>query len=308
MHNQTRASRTESTLTDNAIQTGSRRRGMWIRLGILFLLLILLGIVSSVTGCLESRMFYFPGSRTPSPPPGVEEVWIPGPDNAQLHAWLIRADQSSPGERRPAVLHVHGNAGTVDDHLSACEWLRRDGIHVLLFDYRGFGRSDPGSLRRAELVADTHAALDFLLNHPDVDPDRVGVYGWSLGAVIALAVASEREEVQAVAAVSGFSSWKGIAADKVPLLGPLMIHSGYDAVDSVRNLGSRPLLLVHGDNDRIVPAHHSRRLAEAARDAGVEVEYLTLPDAGHLDWLWVTRQGEATIRRFFREELVDSDK
>ena len=94
-----------------------------------------------------------------------------------------------------AILHVHGNAGHVANHAEFSAFLTQAGFHVLVFDYRGYGRSDDGGrLTRAKLVADTHAALDYLLRRDDVDPERIGMLGYSLGGVIGLAAAAEREE------------------------------------------------------------------------------------------------------------------
>lgn len=262
--------------------------------------------LASVTGCLESTLFYYPGANTPEPPRGIEEVWIDGPDGSQIHGWFIPARDIEANERTPAVLHLHGNAGTMNEHLPTVDWLRDAGVHVLMFDYRGYGRSDDGRLLRENLIADGHAALDYLLARPEVDPDRIGLYGWSLGGVIGLAVASERDEIDAVVAAAAFSSWKRVAGDYLPLLGQLLIPGGSNAEDSVLALGARPLLLVHGESDRIVRPYHSERLRDAATGAGVRVELVLLPDFNHADWM-TSRGAIDAIRAFFERELVDRE-
>lgn len=260
----------------------------------------------SLTGCLESALFYHPSASTIDTPHGVEEVWIEGPNGSRLHGWFLPAEGVEQGQPAPAVLHVHGNAGNMGDHLATCEWLPRAGVHVLMFDYRGYGKSDDGRLLRANLIDDTHAALDYLLTREDVDPERIGLFGWSLGGVIGLAVAAERQEIDAVLAAASFSSWKRVAGDFVPIIGQLLIPGGFDAEDSVVTLGQRPLLLVHGTADGIVRSYHSDRLKDAAMGAGVPVELVVLPGYDHADWMMSPEAVEA-IRGFFRRELVETE-
>ena len=278
------------------------KRALLARLGLYGLVPALVLTLASVTGCLESTFFYHPGSNTPPPPAGIEEVWFDGPDGSRIHGWFLPARGVGEDELAPAVLHVHGNAGTMNDHLATCDWLPDTGVHVLMFDYRGYGRSDRGRLVRANLVADGNAALDYLLSRPEIDPERIGLYGWSMGGVIGLGVASQRDEVDAVVAAAAFSSWKRVAGDFLPILGQLLIPGGLNAEDSVRLLGSRPLLLVHGTSDGIVRSYHSERLRDAAADAGVPVELILLDGLSHDDWM-LSRDATEAVRRFFRTEL-----
>lgn len=272
---------------------------------LLVLAVVVVGL--NLSGCLESSVFYHPVGNTQPAPAGAEEVWIDGPGGSRLHGWFLSAHGVAAGERAPAVLFVHGNAGNVGDHLAFCDFLPQIGAHVLLFDYRGYGNSDGGRLIRKNLIADTHAALDYLLNErDDVDPDRIGLLGGSLGGVIGLAVAAEREEIVAVAAAAAFSSWKRVAGDVVPVLGPLLIPGGSNAEDSAARLGKRPLLLVHGNKDDIVRAYHSDRIKAAAADAGVPVELVKLENFGHNDWMFSTEAVEA-VREFFRREVVERE-
>jgi len=284
----------------------SRKHGLLKRLAAYVLVAAALVVGLNVTGCVESSVFYHPTAGTPPPPVGVEEVWISGPKGSRLHGWFLPAIGLAPGQRAPAVLFVHGNAGNVGDHLAFCDFLPRVGVHVLLFDYRGYGNSDGGRLLRANLIADTHAALDHLLARDDVDPDRIGLLGGSLGGVIGLAVAAERAEIGAAGVVSGFSSWKRVAGDFAPVLGQVLIPGGYNAEDSAAKLGQRSLLLVHSSQDEIVRFYHSQRIRDAAARAGVPVELVELDGFGHNDWIASSEAVEA-VQEFFRRELVERD-
>lgn len=240
--------------------------------------------LAGVSGVME-RIFYFP-SRTPFvTPPGVEDASFNTGDGLTLHGWFAPAQGVTDPRHAPTVLHVHGNAGNVSNHFWYSEFLTERGVNVFLFDYRSFGRSEPArrSLRREDVLLDAHAALDYLLTRPDVDPARIGVYGVSLGASIALALAADRPEIRAAVSAEGFASWERIASDKVPIFGALLVRSGLDATDSVKRLGDRPLLIVHGERDRIVPVRHASMIERAAHDAGVRVELFISPRVGHND-------------------------
>lgn len=267
--------------------------------------LFIVAIIAAVrlTGAAES-LAYWP-SREPFPTPGfAEDMWITTEDGVRLHAWFMPAQGLAPGERAPAVLHVHGNAGNISSHQSFSDFLTRRGFHVLLFDYRGYGRSDPASpLRRAALVKDTRAALAALLARPEVDADRVGVLGVSLGGAFALEAAAEEPRVRAVATLSAFSSWQGVASDAAPVLGPLLLRPGVDGVHSVARLADRPLLIMHGMADTIVPPRHAEVLRAAAEKAGVRAEVWTHPDGDHNAMIQTIPEAKDRLERFFRESL-----
>lgn len=292
--------RERSSLPADLPPEGAARRRVRPR-PLAFLLAIGAGVSPFLApGCIEARAFYYPGSAGLPAPAGAEDVRFPTTGGLTLHGWFIPASSPTPGPA-PTVLHVHGNAGDVSDHLVACEFLAEVGFNVLLFDYRGFGRSDRGRLRRERLVEDTQAALDYLLARPDVDRERVAVFGYSLGGVLGLA-ASERPEVRAVVVYAAFSTWRGVAADHGGVLGRVLIRSGRDAADSVRRLGDRPLLIVHGTDDQVVPYHHGAALLGAANAAGVPAELLRVEGGDHFSIATDPAVREA-VAAFLRREL-----
>jgi dienelactone hydrolase len=280
-----------------------RKRLWWILLPVTAALLAL-WVVSTVNGWMES-FFYLPVRGDFPTPTGAEDVAFPTTDGLTLHGWFIPAAAPREQGPAPAILFAHGNAGNLSHHYEFADFLPTEGLSVFIFDYRSYGRSDrsPRRLQRDDLIADTNAALDYLLTRPDVDRQRIGLCGFSLGATLGLAVAAERPEVRAVVSISSFSRWKDAAADHAGFFGRLGVRSGRDAVDSVRRLGSRPLLILHGEQDRVVRPYHAQRIEQAAAEARVPVQRRMVPGAEHVDVLWVDPAVQPMIREFFRRCL-----
>jgi len=256
-----------------------------------------------LTGWTES-LAYFPSRKTFATPPGVEDVYFTSADGTRLHAWFMPAANADPDQPGPAILHVHGNAGNVSSHESFSRFLTRHGFSVFLFDYRCYGRSeDKGPLRRHARLEDTEAALKALEARPDIDPTRVGVYGVSLGGAFALHAADD-PSVRAVATVSAFSSWAGVANDAVPILGAILMRPGVDPKDAAAGLGARPYLIIHGLADQIVKPRHARILAKVARDAGVEVTLWTDPAGDHNNMVQTSAAARQQLIDFFTGSLA----
>ncbi len=290
------------TLATSAVER--KRSNPWLRAARVVAVLLVGAAVLRMTGWVERLVFYFPSRDEFPTPKSVEDVWFTTPDGVKLHGWLLRAAGAEPGEKRPAILHCHGNAGNIESHADFSRFLVHrppHGFHVLIFDYRGYGRSDAGTPSRGVLRVDALAAYDALAARADVDATKIGVYGVSLGASFALAVAAERPAA-AVCTVSGFSSWAGIAGDHVPVLGPLLIGRGLDGKSLVAKLKGRPYLIVHGALDGIVPPRHAGVLEEAAKAAGVKVERVDIGEAGHNDIADYDASREA-IGGFFERAL-----
>lgn len=260
-------------------------------------------MIVSLTGWAE-RLFFWPSRMHFEDPVGVQNVRIPTPDGLTLHGWFMPpTDGSDPPW--PAVLHVHGNAGNLSHHRAFSEFLPARGFAVLIFDYRSYGRSDRGGLRRETALIDANAALDALLARDDVDPERIGVYGVSLGGAVGISLASARPEVRSVVNLAGFSDWRGIANEKLPGLGALLIRAGQSPREDVGRFGSRPLLIVHGTGDGIVPVSHGMALEAAAREAGVPVETRFPEGASHNGILDEDPFAATTIADFFERTLRD---
>ncbi|MBT8486645.1 MAG: alpha/beta fold hydrolase [Phycisphaerales bacterium] len=279
-------------------------RGGW-RLVVIGLGLAAAGIFAA-GGCME-RLFYYP-QREPTPPPvgfpGAERLDFTSADGTPLVGWFLPATGADPHTPAPAVLHAHGNAGNMTGHLWFTEALPERGFHLVLFDYRGYGESGGSARRRADLIADTHAALDAVLADARVDRTRVGLYAQSLGGAIGLNVMRDRPEIRAGVVVAAFTSWREIAADALGGsflargAARVLIRDSARPVDAIRHI-DRPLLIVHGTEDDIVPVAHGRRLAAAAPDA----RFHPLEGGGHNDFRSSHPEVDELVAGFFREHL-----
>lgn len=274
-------------------------------------LLITLGVVSvlltvaRVTRLAEAFTFYHPIGAPDAAVPPHEDVFFTTSDGVRLHAWFMPARGWKPGDPpMPAVLHCHGNAGSLIDHAAFSEFLTSRGVGVLLFDYRGFGRSGPCRfITREPLALDTDAALAYLRTRADVAADRIGVYGYSLGGAFALDLAARNPDVRAVCTVSAFSSWPGVAGDVIPVLGPFLIPAALEPIENAAQLGPRPYLAIHGENDFIVRAYHSEKLVRAAATGGSETDLFIIPGAGHADYVLLAEPLRERVGEFFEKTL-----
>lgn len=280
-----------------------RKVGLIVAIRRLLLILLPLVLIVRLTGAAES-LFYWPSRDVGETAAIDEDVWFTNAEGMRLHGWFMRARNIEPGAAAPAILHVHGNAGNIAYHDSFSRFLTESGFHVLVFDYRRYGRSDDrGPLRRDALLRDADAALDALLARPDVDAARVGVYGVSLGGTFAIALTARRPEVRALVTLSTFSTWGGVAGDHVPLLGPLLLPRGWDAQDFVPQLEGRSWLIAHGGADEIVPVRHAHRLKERADASGVSTTLFIAPGADHNEILRTHPEVRRAVAGFFGAQI-----
>jgi len=247
---------------------------------LMFLLVTLLG------GC--NLMNQIPkGGPPPAPPELVQVVPFPTTDNLTLEGWFLPGASllANPGTRQPAVLFCHGVQDSADSNMA--DFIKRAGYTVFSFDYRGFGNSSQADLTAEALAEDSWAAFEYLRSRPDVDPDRIAIYGHSLGASMALGVGArafrENIPVACVVSASAFSTYRRAMNDFFPVGGFLI--GGTDAPDPeewASQLGNIPLLITHGKDDDILPVYHAQRIASAAKDAGVPTEVVTSNSGGHI--------------------------
>ncbi len=250
--------------------------------------LLALSLVILLGACTQA--FFQPHRAIVSTPGqyGVEyhPVEFKAADGTALFAWFLPAR----GEPRASVLYLHGNAENISTHFANVAWMPAAGFNVLAFDYRGYGGSQ-GSPTLEGVQLDVDAAMRTLLARPDVDPERIIIFGQSLGGALAIHYAAHsdyRANVRAIVVDSAFSDYRRIVKDKAASffltwpfqwLLPQTVDNDFSPVASVRAVSPIPLLFIHGERDSIVPVAHSQRLYARAAEPK---EIWLVPDAGHI--------------------------
>jgi uncharacterized protein len=210
---------------------------------------------------LLNSVLYFPSREIIETPDRAglhhRDLRLETDDGERLHGWWIGAGTDSLGH----LLLCHGNAGNIGDRVLHAALLTAIGFDVLLFDYRGYGRSS-GSPSEAGTYRDARAALRFLLEQPRVDRSRVFYLGESLGGAVALNLALERPPAGLVL-LSAFTGVRELGRLHYPFVPAALVPDAYPALRRIHELRA-PLLVLHGDRDDIVPLSQGRALFEAA--------------------------------------------
>lgn len=225
-------------------------------------LALILALATVALVVFEKAFIYFP-SRTLELTPrelglAFEDVTLVAEDGVRLHAWYLPVKGS-----RLTILMTHGNGGNISFRLDRTLFFQsRLRADVFLLSYRGYGRSE-GNPDEEGTYRDARAAYAFLATERGVPSERLVLFGESLGAAVALDLALLRP-CRALILESPFTSIRDMARTALPFLpvGPFL-RTRYDNLAKVGRLRV-PLLILHGDRDRVVPFAQGRRLFEAA--------------------------------------------
>jgi uncharacterized protein len=229
---------------------------------------LILGFMALIFGLrwLEAAMTFHPVRITDSypVPEGAADVWLNTRDDIRLHGWFFK---SSQGPAAATVLFFHGNGGNITDVAWVAEGFANRGFDTLLVDYRGYGKSFGESSNEAGLYADGDAALAYLIDVRNVAPDRIVLYGQSLGTAVATDVAA-RNKCGALILESGFSSASSVATKSLPWLPRWLHFLGKNRFESARKLKgvTSPVLITHGDPDPVIPTQEAQALFAAANE------------------------------------------
>lgn len=238
------------------------------------LLLALILALHGLHGC--SGIFFFPQKSHRQTPDQLglvyEDIFFTSADNLTIHGWWLHAQGPVMG----TVYFLHGNAENISTHIHNVAWLPAHGYQVFLLDYRGFGLSQgkpdlPGALQ------DIRNGLQFILAHDATRGKPIYLLGQSLGASMAIYFAASdplaQQHLSAVISDAAFARYSEMARHVTgqswltwPLQYPVswsMIR-GYDAIDYVADIAPVPLLLIHSEDDQIVPYANNGKLLQAA--------------------------------------------
>lgn len=221
-----------------------------------------------------------------------EEVEFKSRDGTTLRGWFIPAP-----EAKGTIIFCHGHAGSMDPDLKYVPWFNASGFNVLMFDFRGHGRSEGdrismGYFERLDLLG----AVDYLKRRGF---NNIGVLGFSMGGAVAITTAAIEPSIKAVACDGAFADLLEVLIRGIGVVNPALRPIGFvvgplailfaslrlgawlpsaDPIRWVAKISPRPLLLIHGEKDVFISTRRIKALYEAA---GEPKELWLIPDAGH---------------------------
>ena len=205
------------------------------------------------------------------------ESWTETPDGRRLNCWFIPGD----GRSHLTWLWFGGNGGNLSLRIGEFSAVRKHtGANIFGFDYGGFGSSS-GKATVRNTAVDARTALAHLQERYGAAPEHILYLGVSMGAAVALRLAAESQRPGGVALVAPFASLRDMARLRHPALtlDGWLVRSRYNSLAYVGHIG-RPLLILHGSDDDIVPVAQARKLYAAASEPK---QYAEIAGAGHLD-------------------------
>lgn len=217
----------------------------------------------------QSHMVYFPLADVMQKPSDVglayESVALVTADNVRLAGWYVPCEGA-----RGTVLMCHGNGGNIGDRLHPISLFHELGLNVLIFDYRGYGEST-GKPSEEGTYQDAQAAWQYLVEKRNTPPDKIVVFGRSLGGAVAAGLA-ERATPAALILESTFTSIPDMGARLYPLL-PIRLLSRYryNTLARLERIHC-PVLIAHSRDDEMIPFAQGQRLFVAAREPKIFVE------------------------------------
>jgi fermentation-respiration switch protein FrsA (DUF1100 family) len=226
----------------------------------------------------ENQLVFFPtpaSTHWQAPPTDLttEDVWLQTSDG-RMHAWWL----PKPGAKN-ALIYFHGNAGNLSHRTTLAAGLMRAAeASVLIVDYPGYGKSE-GKPTEAGCYAVADAAYDWVTESEKIPPERIILFGKSLGGGVATDLASRRPH-RALVLAKTFTSVPDMAQQLYPWLpGRWLCRNRFDNLAKIRSC-SAPIFVAHGDCDGTIHFSQGERLFDAA---GEPKRFLLMPGCNHND-------------------------
>jgi len=192
---------------------------------------------------------------------GYEDIFIDVTSGERIHAWYF-PNETTSNEPKRAVLFCHGNAGNISHRLPTAQLLAELNVAALLFDYRGYGRSD-GRVGETEAYADARAAFDWLVNEKGFAPEEIIIFGRSLGGAVAIELATQ-VKCAGLLVESSFTSVLEMGRKAFPILPiGLLLKYKFESDEKIGTVACRALF-VHSPQDDIIPFEMGRVLYDRA--------------------------------------------
>jgi pimeloyl-ACP methyl ester carboxylesterase len=204
-----------------------------------------------------------------------------------LYAYFVKSPRATAST--PTIFYHHGNFQGIQSYWDRMEYFYKAGYNTFIYDYRGFGRSE-GQSSQEGLEADAEAALATLLARSDVNKNNILLYGYSLGGVPSVYLASKYAAPNATFQPKGlvteaiFASTSDLvqSGTLLDIPGGFVMRDEFANVVRIANIRC-PLLLMHGTEDRFIDIkrHGEKLFAAAPNNLSPPKEFFKIPGAGH---------------------------
>jgi hypothetical protein len=247
----------------------------------------------------QSNLVYMPSQELIDTPATIglkfEDVQLTTKDNVNLAAWFVPAKDNDQIDKG-VILFCHGNGGNISNRISYLPIFRDLGLSTFLFDYRGYGKSE-GKPSEEGTYADVEAAWQYLTQERQIPPQKIIIYGESLGGAIASYLAQKISQQDSKNSAGGlilastFTSISDRAAELYPFM-PIRFLSrfSYNSIDRLPII-KIPILVIHSIDDEIIPFHHGDRNFQVANQPKKLVTLRGDHNGGFLDSLETYRNG-----------------
>ncbi|MEW6040647.1 MAG: alpha/beta hydrolase [Elusimicrobiota bacterium] len=233
-----------------------------------FLIVILISVLWFFLRVLEQNAIFYPYKKIELTPRDLgmnyEDVYIKTDDNVKLNGWFIPVKDKAKRKTAITILYLHGNAGNISHRVEIAKVFNEYDYNFFIVDYRGFGKSN-GIPSEKGTYRDALAAYNYLITREDINPEKIVLYGQSLGGAIAIDLAT-KVKIAAIITEASLSSTIAVAKNVYPFLPlGLMMTQKFDALSKVDKI-TAPKLFIHSMDDEIVSFSQGEELFKKAKE------------------------------------------
>ncbi len=244
---------------------------------LLFYLILAVVFIFMLNWLIRQMIYPAPRMGVGNPPLGMEEIAVSLSDKSVCYGWLYQ--NPAADDVAPVILFFHGNGENLQTmaYSGIYQDFQNLGVHFLAMDYPGYGKSTGSASEKMLLEAADSAFVwiaDRFFDHPKI------ICGWSLGAGVAFQTAAKYSHLlDGFIALSPWSSLTDVAAAHYPRwLVNLALRESYNSLEAAAKIQC-PALIIHGENDRIIPASQGESVAKTLSNA----EWISVTQTGHND-------------------------
>jgi uncharacterized protein len=257
-------------------------------------ILVICFIAAILLYCFQRVLVYNPSKITPTRTAfhaeDMQHIQLMTKDNLSLNAWYKSATAT-----QQTIIIFHGNAGHIGTRMPLARQLIQQGFGVLLLDYRGYG-GNPGRPSEQGLYQDARAGMHYL-KQQNIPAQSIVLYGESLGTGVATQMAMEYPKACALILQSPYTTLKALGKHRYPWI-PIAPWDKFDSISNIKQIHT-PVLMFHGDIDKVVPDWQGKALFAAANQPK---QWITLKNKAHKN-LW-TPEFIQTVQQFIHQHCT----